>query len=278
MKSLENLFPYKLIFFLLLFISSCKKIENNKNCSRIISLSPSLTQMSFKLGIGKNIIAVTKYDYRPEEVKKLTKIGGFLDIDIEKLVSLHPDLVLLTELHSSLRNQLKKLNISYLVLKSRSISEVYSSIDKLGEYCKKSEKARQLTKELKSKLRPRSCKITPKVLVALGRTLGSLKNLVVAGNGTYFDELIILSGGENAIKTGNASYPRVGVEELVALSPDIIIDIVENKTESNPWSIVPFKKSPRIVKVSNPQISSPGVHMGEILDVFYKIICNKKKN
>ncbi|MGM0597264.1 MAG: ABC transporter substrate-binding protein [Myxococcota bacterium] len=267
----------KLCFLFLLFsISGCKKnnSSHNQDHQRIISLSPSLTQMVFKLESGKKLIGVTRYDYFPPEVKNIPKVGGFLDVDPERLLSFKPDLVLLTEMHLDLKKKLDKYNIESLVLKTRSIEEVYTSLKQLGNKLNKDALAKKSIQSLKSKLKPKFCKYKPKVLITLGHADNSLKNVVAAGPGTYLDQLLKLAGGKNAINKGPASYPNLGLESIVQLSPDIILDIVKPGNKKNKvWNRVPFKNQPKIFLLSSPHISSPGVKMPEVLNLFHNKIC-----
>ncbi|MDA3863945.1 MAG: helical backbone metal receptor [Deltaproteobacteria bacterium] len=279
LKSLKMLTKTTYIFCLLFFLFSttgCKNITSSHNHGqqRIISLSPSLTQMVFKLDSGKKLVGVTRYDYFPSEVKKIPKVGGFLDVDPERLLSFKPDLVLLTEMHLDLKRKLDKYNIESLVLKTRSIEEVYKSLKQLGKKLNKSTLAKKLIVSLKKNLKPKSCKSKPRVLITLGHADNSLKNIVAAGPGTYLDQLLKLAGGKNAVNKGPASYPNLGLESIVQLSPDIILDIVKTGNEKKDvWTKVPFKNEPKIFPLSSPHISSPGVKMPEVLNLFHNKIC-----
>jgi cobalamin transport system substrate-binding protein len=260
---------------LVLSIFSCSKTNRNKRVDRIISLSPSLTQIAFALGLGKNIVAVTRYDKKPDRVKTLPKVGGFLDIDMERLLSFNPSLVLLTEMHSPIKNQLKRVGVNSLELRTRSIKEVLNSITLLGNYGNHKKQAKEVVEKLKRSLVKKECENNPRVLVTLGRSRGSLRNLVGASKGTYLDEMVILAGGKNVLQSAAASYPRLSVEELVGLNPDVVLDIAENGFSRKPWKKVPFKKKPKIIILTDPQISSPGVHMDKILNIIHNSICKK---
>ncbi len=262
---------------LVLLMSACGGGQARKGeVRRVVSLSPSLTQMVFALGAGGRVRAVTKYDYRPPSVRNLPKVGGFLDIDLERLLAFRPDLVLLSEMHGQVAAGLRGARVEYLELRTRSIAEVLSAITVLSGRLGLGERGRELRRRLRNELHPMSCAVKPRVLITLGRDHGSLKNLVAAGRGTYLDELLVLAGGVNAIERGPASYPRLSREELVGLGPTVVVDLVQKGQTSAPWGGVPFRVPVRIEVLDDPTASSPGVHMGETLRRLHGLICPKK--
>ncbi len=263
-----------LLLLWLLFVG-CKSPSTKGEVHRIVTLSPSLTQMVFALGRGADVVAVTRYDYRPKAVLTLPKVGGFLDVDLERLLSFRPDLVLLTELHRPLARSLKVAGVRYLELRTRSIGEVFSSLERLGRALKLEGRARALATKLREALRPKRCKGRgrPRVLVTLGRGKGSLKNLVGAGRGTYLHELLELAGGQNVLTNKRASYPRVSEEELIGCNADTIIDLVQEGYDVRPWRALALPKKTVVVLLKEKILSSPGVHMGEALELLHRAIC-----
>lgn len=260
------------IITLLFISSSCRKIPVQKE-KGIVSFSPSLTQMVYALGKGKHINCVTKYDEWPPEVKKLPKVGGFLDISTENILRCNPSVVLLTEMHGELAKKLKSMDIPYLELRTRNISEVLSSLKKLSVHIGAEVRGRELVAELENQLKPKKCASKKKFLITLGRLAPSLKNLVGAGAGTYLDELGKLAGGENVLESRMFAYPSIGMESLVQLNPDVIIDIVVSGGSAKDWDMVPFRKKPRIVIVMENHVYTPGIRMGKTLETFHKILC-----
>ena len=268
-------FLFSLYFFIL--VGSCSNRHNSGKINHIVSLSPSLTQIVFALGEGKKVVAVTKYDFYPPETKKLPKVGGFLDVSLEKIISYQPDLVLLSELHSDLAKKLKEIGIPYLELKTRNLSETFDTIKTIGEKLKITFKSEKLIKNLKKQLKAEKCPQKPRVLITLGHIKNSLKHLVAAGKGTYLDEILTLAGGINAIYGGVASYPSLSSEEIITLKPDMIIDIALNKSKK-PWEHIKFVKKPEIYVFNDRKFSSPGIFFPFIFNKFHKVICNYGKS
>jgi iron complex transport system substrate-binding protein len=259
----------------LAFLAACARKPGESEPRRIVSLSPSLTKMAFALGLGDRIVGVTQYDLEPESVRRLPRVGGFLDIDIETVAKLAPHLVLLSEMHSEARRKLESLGIPALELRTRSISEVRGAILALGRRTGRVTEASALVEKLERELAPQPCPARPRVLVTLGRTTGTLAHLVAAGPGTYLDELVTLCGGTNALPSGPAAYPAMGMERLVQVAPDVIIDLAPDG-KPGPWHQVPFVKAPRIATVADSGFSTPGVDLGTVKIGMCKLICIKQ--
>ena len=256
-------------------LAACHRRPADGEARRIVSLSPSLTRMAFALGLGDRVVGVTQFDDRPEAVRRLPKVGGFLDIDVEAVASLSPDLVLLSEMHAEAAQKLESLGIPALELKTRSIGEVRDALQTLGRRTHREAQAAALLARLGRELRPQACPARPRVLVTLGRSTDTLAHLVAAGPGTYLDELVTLCGGTNALPSGPAAYPAMGMERLVQSAPDVIIDLAPDG-RPGPWHQVPFVKSPRIATVSDTGFSTPGVDLGAVKLEMCKRICPGK--
>lgn len=256
-----------------LLVSGCRRTPSGGPVNRIVSLSPSLTQMAFALGIGHRIVGVTKYDEKPDSVRHLPRVGGFLDVDVEAVAQLNPDLVLVSELHARLAGQLRSLGIETLELRTRSISEVFESIQKLGKRTGTTAQAGILLQQLQKELAPVSCVSgTRRVLVTLGRSPDSLTHLVAAGPGTYLDELVRLCGARNVLSDGPAAYPAMSMERLVESAPDVIVDLSPDGRPA-PWNTVPFARMPRIHTISDPGFSTPGVELGRVKRELCQKLC-----
>ena len=101
---------------------------------RIISLSPSNTEIVYALGLDDKLIGVTTYDNYPDAVKDKPKVSEFSNVDVEKIVSLKPDLVLASSIHKNdVVPALEKLGIKVLVIEPGTIDETFKDIELLGQ-------------------------------------------------------------------------------------------------------------------------------------------------
>ena len=78
---------------------------------RIVTLSPSLSEIVYGLGRGKELVGVSSYAAWPEAVEKIERIGGYFDPDLEKILSLRPTLVIGQEHHRALLAKLRALGL-----------------------------------------------------------------------------------------------------------------------------------------------------------------------
>src|SRR5580765_8885571 len=78
---------------------------------RIVSLVPAVTEMIYAMGDGARVAAVSTYDSFPAEVARLPKVGGLLDPDVERVISLKPDLVIVYDTQTDLKRQLERAHL-----------------------------------------------------------------------------------------------------------------------------------------------------------------------
>lgn len=201
--------------------------------SRIVSMAPALTETVFALGLGDRLVGVTRYCDYPEAATRLPEVGGYLDPDWEALVALEPDLVLLMQDHREIRRRLEELGLATLLVDQGDVEGILASFVAIGEACGAAGRGRELAGRVRARLdevaaatasRPR-----PRALVVVERELagGPVRTVWVAGPGTFYDDLLGLAGAVNAWRGPAAAlYPEVSREGLIALDPDVILDLV----------------------------------------------------
>ncbi|MFA7621131.1 MAG: helical backbone metal receptor [Aminobacteriaceae bacterium] len=200
--------------------------------SRIVSLTPVGTEILFALGQGDNISAVTEFCDTPEEALLKPRIGGFAVVNLEALLAMETDLIVMQDIHAPFIPQLEQLGVPYVVLRQSSVEDVLLSIAELGRVCEASNAASEMEDRLRreiSRVSERaSASDRPRVLLSVSRELSEprISAFYAAGRGTFYDELIELAGGVNAVPPGGASYPMLSPEGLMKLDPDVIVDLV----------------------------------------------------
>lgn len=217
-----------LIFLLTGFIPL---LAHPESCERLVSMAPSITEVVYTLGLDDKLLAVTRYDKFPADVKSKQQIGGFLDVNLEQLVSLEPTLVLSLSEHSSVHRKLEELNIKSLEFEHRSISGILSSIENLANRCGLSQKGQDLSASLSKRITQVRKLVRnqqrPGVLVVIGGAAndGDLSNVYISGKDGYFNELLEIAGARNVFTSPTAVYPQLSLEQLYILNPDVIFEI-----------------------------------------------------
>ncbi|MCG3719520.1 ABC transporter substrate-binding protein, partial [Aliarcobacter butzleri] len=121
--------------------------------TRVITLSPAINEIVFALDEGKNVVANTKFCDFPEESKSIPKIGSYNNISLEKVLKLNPTVVITQNYDEKLNSNLKALNIKLKVYKTESLADIKYSIENLGEYFNKIDKAKELNQSIDEALK-----------------------------------------------------------------------------------------------------------------------------
>ena len=209
------------------FVNLAIAVAAQAQPARIVSTFPSVTETLFALGAGDRVVGVSNYCRYPAAALSLPKVGTYTKPDTEKIALLRPDLVFIQKSAANLADRLDALGIKHVEVTIGSLAEVYSMIGEIGRAAGLAERAPKLNADIRSRLdtlraqaggRPR-----PKVLLVVGRTPGMLTNLTAAGPSPYIGELLEIAGGRN-VMTGAIAYPRISLETVVRLNPDVILD------------------------------------------------------
>jgi len=222
------------VFLALFYVSlSCARtvtdeIGRSVNISaaprRIVSLAPGITETLYELGLDDKIVGVTSYCNWPPRARQKTRIGGFTNPSIEKIVSLKPDLIIATAdgNRKDTVNQLERLGLSVYVTNPSDTDRILKSILHIGEITDKKNAAEKLVEKLRKRLDNITAQIRnkkkPRVFFQIG-----LEPVITAGKGTLISEVIDRAGGINIAGNDAARYPRYGAEGIMAGSPDIIL-------------------------------------------------------
>ena len=207
----------KLITLILLF-------SLNLFGERIITLSPSINEIVFALGSGKDIVANTLYSDYPEESKKIPKVGGYSNISLEKLLLASPSLLLAQDYDKELISNIKKLNLNVKTFKTNNLESIKTTIKSIGELLDKNEKAEELNKSIDDSVKSIKAIISnKKILVVISPRKDLNKIIYVAGNNLYFNDIIEASGNKNAYFSSSLSQPIINVEKIIKMNPDIVI-------------------------------------------------------
>jgi iron complex transport system substrate-binding protein len=200
---------------------------------RIISLSPNLTEMIWGVGAFDRVVAVSEFCGFPPEVEKLPRVGGWQNTNLEKVASLRPDLVVLTEAQAPfVKDHLDGLGIPALVVRAQSIGDIKSAIVQVGRAVGRDAEASRLVAELDAELeavrRLTAGLARPRVLCVVDRLPGTLRDLYVATSGSFFSELVEIAGGEPLTPPANHQYTKLSMEAMVSMDPEVILDIVQS--------------------------------------------------
>ncbi len=216
----------KTLFIALLFILS---LEANE---RIISLSPSITEIVYALGAGENLVGTSEYSLYPKEAQKVPIIGGSSNPNIEKIISLAPTLVVGQTFSIDTLEKLKKFHIKTLMLNLQTIEDIKSSITKLSNELKTSPIA--IIQKIDDALKNAPKSKTPHaVMIVYGLHEDLRSGIYIAGDKIFFNDIILACGNTNAYTDKTAEQPVLSYENVIALNPEQIIILHSHATEAN---------------------------------------------
>jgi len=200
--------------------------------TRIVSTAPSITETLFALELGNRVVGVSDFCRFPPEVMKLPKVGTFLKPDAERIAGLRPDLVIVSAVSSDLDRRLTTLGIPFIALERARSNNVFATIRQIGIAAGVAARAEALVHDLESRLanvrRTAAARPRRTVILIIGRQAGSLTDLVAVGRDSYLNDLIAIAGGTNVLAgAGMPEYPRISMETVLRLNPDVIIDTVD---------------------------------------------------
>lgn len=189
---------------------------------RLISLSPTVTEIVCALDACEQLVGVTRFDDYPPQVLQLPKVGGYADPSFEATVRLKPDLVLLNK-NGSNQNfvaALDKAHIKWLAFTDEKLADFAVMTTQIGDAIGKAAQAKRLIAKFDTDL----ARLKGTLQFATAIVVYGHRPLILGGPGTFGAELLALAGSANAYK-GSQKYPTLDLEALVTLSPRLVIDV-----------------------------------------------------
>lgn len=271
--------------YLIAFLFIVNLFASNQGEQRIITLSPSLNEIVFALGSGKNIVANTQYCNYPSESKNIPKVGGYSSISLEKMLLAKPTLVFAQNYDEELLLNLKKLNLNYHSFKTDNLASIKDTIINLSKLLNKEEKAEELVANIDNSLEKlKNIVINKNILIVISPRTDLNKTIYVTGNNLYFNDIIKASGNQNAYKSKSLAQPMVNVEKIIKMNPDIIILLAPYIHENNisfdelkePWRKLPTKasKSDNIYIIDKEYAGIPSHRVVYFMEDFKNILEN----
>lgn len=202
-------------------------IVKEDNPERIVSLSPSNTEILFAIGAGDRVVAVTDYcNYPPEVVEKkergeVESIGGYSTVDIEKVLALKPDLVVATYGNGlETIETLRKFGLNVIALDPKSMEDVMKDIVLISKATGNYENAKKLVEQMIERIEDVRERVKDRPKIRVVHILWH-DPIWVSGRNTFIDAIIELAGGENVFTFDG--WRTISLEDLISANPDVIL-------------------------------------------------------
>jgi len=261
-----------------------REIEIGKLPQRIISLAPSNTEILFALGLEDKVVGVTQYCNYPEAAKAKPRVAGYSTPDIEKVVSLEPELVIAESIHEKTAlPTLENVGLTVIVMSASSLDTVLRDITLVGQITGKSKAAAQLVDDLSGRIEAITAKtedLTPEERLRVLYVCWH-DPIWTLGSETFIDDLIQKAGGANIFADDFKKSRVVSLEAVVDRNPQVIIvssmgtmgNLVYNSIKTHPrLSAVEATVNGRVYLIDGDLIERPGPRIADGLEQVAKFI------
>ncbi len=251
------------------------------NPVRVVALAPSITEIVFALGQEQRLVGIARFSDFPQEALRLPQVGSYIQPDIERIITLNPDICIAVKDGNPrvLADRLESLGIPVYAVDPLDLGSIMTMVLQIGDLLNAGDRARIIVAEMKSRVdrvreRVMRTEHRPGVFFQIG-----ISPIVSVGKGTFIHELINMAGGMN-LCADYSSYPRLSREQVVALSPEVLIittmhqgiSIEQVKAEWSGWPQIPAVRDGRIAIVDSNIFDRPTPRQVDALEQLVRII------
>ena len=248
---------------------------------RLIALAPNLTEILYALGLGERVVGVTHHCNYPPEVALKPKVGSYINLSVERIISLAPDLVIGTVDGNEriVLDLLQQARIKVFFVNPRNVTQAIDTIFLVGSVCGVPDRARQISDRLTLRVNQivESTRAAKKPLVFLQI---NLQPIMTVNRNTVHHDLVHLAGGENMTADEPVTYPRISLEEVIRRKPEVIlVSSMEREArfeKARPdwlqWTSIPAVKQGRVHLIDSDLIDRPSPRLVDGLEVMAKLL------
>jgi iron complex transport system substrate-binding protein len=256
--------------------------------TRIVSLVPAVTEMLFAIGAGHRVVGVSSYDTFPAAVKQLPNVGALIDPNVERILSLKPDLVIVYGSQDDLKRQLARAGIGVFDYRHAGLADVSSTVRAVGARTGDAAAANALATSIdrgiegvrdRVKDRPR-----PRTLLVFGRERLAMRGIYASGGIGFLHDMLMVAGGANVLEDARVQSVQVSTEQILARRPEVILEVRaansafptgDSQRELDAWKIlgaVPAVRGGRVHFLFDDRIVIPGPRIVEGITLMARTI------
>jgi iron complex transport system substrate-binding protein len=242
---------------------------------RIVSLIPAVTEMLFAIGDGQRLVGVTSYDHFPPEVSRITRVGGLLDPDVERILALRPDLVVLYNTQVELKQRLDRAGISYYSYEHRALPDITTTLRAIGARIGSADRANTAAAAMERAIGAIRSNLSraphPRTMLVFERERDppSLRNIYASGGYGFLHDMLEAAGGQNVFADIKRQSVEVSTEMVLSRQPDVIIELwygdavtaLDLPRQQQAWNAlgsVPAVRNHRVYELVGDEFVVPG--------------------
>lgn len=216
-----------------------KTISLAKPASRIVSLAPDLTEILFAIGAGQQVVGVIEGSDFPPAAQKIPHMGSYSGIDVERILLLHPDLIVTWgQIFSRQLAPIATLGIPIYMAESHQLIDIPRTIKQLGCLTATQNKAEQVATSFSQRLNELQKKYMMQKKVTVFYQLGDY-SLLTINKESWINQAITLCGGQNIFANAKTIAPEISWEAVVVANPQVIISDATTASWQKPWAAWP---------------------------------------
>jgi iron complex transport system substrate-binding protein len=234
--------------------------------------------MLFAIGAGDAVIGVSSFDHYPHEVESRVKVGGLIDPDFERILSLRPDLVVVYGTQSGLIDRLARAHVPMYHYEHAGLADITQTLRQIGVDVGRADAANRLAADIERRLSDirtkSSSRPKPKTMIVFGREPGSLRGMLASGGIGFLHDMLDTAGGTDVFADMRRQSLQVTSELALARAPEVILEIRTGQTwtsaqaarERDAWRVlasVPAVRTGRIYLMTDDVMASPGPRVAE---------------
>jgi iron complex transport system substrate-binding protein len=241
--------------------------------ARIISLVPGATEMLFAVGAGPRVVAVSSYDKEPPQVTSLPRVGALLDPDVERILSLKPDLIVVYGSQHDLVRQFQRAGVAHFSYVHGGLADIFATIRALAARTGDTEQAAQVISQIENTLADIRRRVAgqprPKTMIVFGREPGSLRNVYASGGYGFLHDVLAIAGGDDVFSDIKRESVQASTELVLTRAPDVIVELRaddESAPDLAAWQAVPSVpavRNKRIVTLTGSDMVTAGPRIGQ---------------
>lgn len=242
--------------------------------TRIVTLAPNLTEIVFAIGAGDRLVGNTTYCDYPEAAKKVNKVGDTLQPSVERIISLQPQLILVSTASQleAFTRQLDAHGIAVYVTDPHDLEGMLRSVSALGDILDEGESSARLVNDLRARIAAAEARVKDAKPVTVFYQL-SAEPLYTAGRDSFVTDLIRRAGGISVTRDVPGAWPRYSAESAIAAQPEAIIMATAESMGGNANAGVaaslgksPAARAGRVYKINGDYVSRPGPRLVDGLE------------
>jgi len=202
----------------------------------IVSLAPSLTELTFTAGAGGRLVGTVEFSDHPAQAKHIPRIGDAFRIDFERVLALHPDVVLAWEPGTPERviTRLRELGLTVVIIKTYRIADIPAAVRSIGTLAGLEDTARRMAERFERGIMALRMDYAGRAPLRVFLQVNSAPLYTVNGR-QIMSEVLELCGGRNVFADLNQLAPEIGVEAVLAANPEVIIAVETNADAAAMW-------------------------------------------